>query len=368
MQMIFQDPYASLNPRKRVAQIIGDPMRLHGIVKGNDVRPAVQELLETVGLNPEHYNRYPHEFSGGQRQRIGIARALSLKPTLIVADEPVSALDVSIQAQIINLLEDLQGEFDLTYVFVAHDLGVVRHVADRIAVMYLGKIVEIGAGRRGLCAADPPVHGLAALGGADPGPARERRAGADRARGRRAEPGEPARRPAASTRAARGRPRSARRTSPRSSTTAAATGPPATTRSTGPSRRPSRRETFVRFLFSIDHLIEGEERYALYASRKLRCGRQQPRRSVWAWRPAGVTRDRAEVARTRSSAGPPTSRSRWTRPAHTTCPPTTSSTTSTRTSCSSRPARPSRCRRPPSRATSRTTRPSSARCGRGTSS
>ena len=142
--MIFQDPYASLNPRKRVAQIIGDPMRMHGIVKGNDVRPAVQELLETVGLNPEHYNRYPHEFSGGQRQRIGIARALSLKPTLIVADEPVSALDVSIQAQIINLLEDLQGEFDLTYVFVAHDLGVVRHVADRIAVMYLGKIVEIG--------------------------------------------------------------------------------------------------------------------------------------------------------------------------------------------------------------------------------
>jgi oligopeptide transport system ATP-binding protein len=144
MQMIFQDPYASLNPRKRVAQIIGDPMRLHGIVKGNDVRPAVQELLETVGLNPEHYNRYPHEFSGGQRQRIGIARALSLKPKLIIADEPVSALDVSIQAQIINLLEDLQGEFDLTYVFVAHDLGVVRHVADRIAVMYLGKIVEIG--------------------------------------------------------------------------------------------------------------------------------------------------------------------------------------------------------------------------------
>ncbi len=144
MQMIFQDPYASLNPRKRVAQIIGDPMRMHGIAKGDDLRPAIQELLETVGLNPEHYNRYPHEFSGGQRQRIGIARALSLKPKLIVADEPVSALDVSIQAQIINLLEDLQGEFDLTYLFVAHDLGVVRHVADRIAVMYLGKIVEIG--------------------------------------------------------------------------------------------------------------------------------------------------------------------------------------------------------------------------------
>jgi oligopeptide transport system ATP-binding protein len=145
MQMIFQDPYASLNPRKRVAQIVGDPMRLHGVTKSTDeTRKAVQELLERVGLNPEHYNRYPHEFSGGQRQRIGIARALALRPKMIIADEPVSALDVSIQAQIINLLEDLQGEFGLTYVFVAHDLGVVRHVADRIAVMYLGKIVEIG--------------------------------------------------------------------------------------------------------------------------------------------------------------------------------------------------------------------------------
>jgi oligopeptide transport system ATP-binding protein len=144
MQMVFQDPYASLNPRKRIAQIVGDPMRLHGIVPRSGVRDAVRELLETVGLNPEHYNRFPHEFSGGQRQRIGIARALALKPKLIVADEPVSALDVSIQAQIINLLEDLQNEFQLTYLFVAHDLSVVRHVADRIAVMYLGKIVEIG--------------------------------------------------------------------------------------------------------------------------------------------------------------------------------------------------------------------------------
>ena len=144
MQMIFQDPYASLNPRQRVAQIVGDAMRMHGIVDRGGVRDAVRELLERVGLNPEHYNRYPHEFSGGQRQRIGIARALSLNPKLVIADEPVSALDVSIQAQIINLLEDLQNELDLTYVFVAHDLGVVRHVADRIAVMYLGRIVEIG--------------------------------------------------------------------------------------------------------------------------------------------------------------------------------------------------------------------------------
>jgi peptide/nickel transport system ATP-binding protein len=144
MQMVFQDPYASLNPRKRIAQIVGDPMVMHGIVKRDEAKGVVQDLLETVGLNPEHYNRFPHEFSGGQRQRIGIARALGLRPKLIIADEPVSALDVSIQAQIINLLEDLQDEYQLTFIFVAHDLSVVRHVADRIAVMYLGKIVEIG--------------------------------------------------------------------------------------------------------------------------------------------------------------------------------------------------------------------------------
>jgi oligopeptide transport system ATP-binding protein len=144
MQMIFQDPYASLNPRKRVGQIIGDPLRLHGIASGEELKRNVQVLLETVGLGAEHYNRYPHEFSGGQRQRIGVARALALRPRLIIADEPVSALDVSIQAQIINLLDDLQDDFKLTYIFVAHDLGVVRHVSDRIAVMYLGKIVEIG--------------------------------------------------------------------------------------------------------------------------------------------------------------------------------------------------------------------------------
>jgi oligopeptide transport system ATP-binding protein len=144
MQMIFQDPYASLNPRKRVAQIVGDPLRLHGVASGHELERAVKELLQRVGLSPEHYGRFPHEFSGGQRQRIGIARALALRPKLIIADEPVSALDVSIQAQIINLLDDLQREFNLTYIFVAHDLGVIRHVSDRIAVMYLGKIVEIG--------------------------------------------------------------------------------------------------------------------------------------------------------------------------------------------------------------------------------
>jgi oligopeptide transport system ATP-binding protein len=145
MQMIFQDPYASLNPRKRVGQIIGDPLKRQGVASGADLRIKVHELLDRVGLASEHYNRFPHEFSGGQRQRIGIARALALAPKLVIADEPVSALDVSIQAQIINLLDDLQDEFGLTYLFVAHDIGVVRHVSDRIAVMNAGKIVEEGS-------------------------------------------------------------------------------------------------------------------------------------------------------------------------------------------------------------------------------
>ena len=143
VQMIFQDPYSSLNPRHTIGTIVGAPFRLQGVDPEGGIKKEVQRLLSVVGLNPEHYNRYPHEFSGGQRQRIGIARALALNPKLVVADEPVSALDVSIQAQVVNLLDDLQSELGLTYVIIAHDLSVVRHVSDRIAVMYLGKIVEL---------------------------------------------------------------------------------------------------------------------------------------------------------------------------------------------------------------------------------
>jgi peptide/nickel transport system ATP-binding protein len=177
MQMIFQDPYASLNPRKTVGSIIGDPFRLHGTVARGKVKAEVQQLMELVGLNPEHYNRYPHEFSGGQRQRIGVARALGLRPKLIVCDEPVSALDVSIQAQILNLLEDLQEEFKLTYLFIAHDLSVVKHVSDRVAVMYLGKIVEMAEGPTLYETPKHPYTGalLSAVPIADPNLARERK-------------------------------------------------------------------------------------------------------------------------------------------------------------------------------------------------
>ncbi|WP_406506567.1 ABC transporter ATP-binding protein [Streptomyces sp. NBC_00212] len=155
VQMIFQDPYSSLNPRHTVGGIISAPFKLQGVTPEGGIKKEVQRLLSVVGLNPEHYNRYPHEFSGGQRQRIGIARALALNPKLVVADEPVSALDVSIQAQVVNLLDDLQQELGLTYVIIAHDLSVIRHVSDRIAVMYLGKIVEL-ADRKSLYAA--PMH------------------------------------------------------------------------------------------------------------------------------------------------------------------------------------------------------------------
>ena len=143
LQMIFQDPYSSLNPRMQVADIVGEPLKIHRLAKGRELRQEVVHLLETVGLGAAHLDRYPHEFSGGQRQRIGIARALAVKPRLIIADEPVSALDLSIQAQVVNLMQDIQQQFELTYLFIAHDLSIIEHISDRVAVMYLGRIVEL---------------------------------------------------------------------------------------------------------------------------------------------------------------------------------------------------------------------------------
>ena len=192
LMMIFQDPYASLNPRKRVGFIIAEALEVHKLGTAADNKRRVQELLEVVGLNPEHYNRFPHEFSGGQRQRIGVARALAVNPKLIVCDEPVSALDVSVQAQILNLLKDLQSEFGLTYIFIAHDLNVVRHISDRVMVMYLGHEVEVAPRDQLYREPKHPYTGALLSAVPIPDPELGRKRARDRARGRRAEPAEPA--------------------------------------------------------------------------------------------------------------------------------------------------------------------------------
>ena len=191
MMMVFQDPYASLNGRKRVGFIVAEPLEVNRIGTDAERKRRVQELLEIVGLNPEHYNRFPHEFSGGQRQRIGVARALAVNPKLIVCDEPVSALDVSVQAQILNLLKDLQSAFGLTYVFIAHDLNVVRHISNRVMVMYLGTVAELAEGQLLYRHPQTPLHGRAPLGRPDPRPRDGTPAAGDHSRGRRPESHQP---------------------------------------------------------------------------------------------------------------------------------------------------------------------------------